>query len=466
MDDDHLANVVSGHQAGGVAAIRRAFQAGLLAVLAFAAIPRSEAVEISGGARGEALILPVFTTRNGFNTLIGITNANPGTALAVKVRFRGRDGGQLLALNIYLPGGGAWTTAMKPSGTGSSAFVLSDDSCAFVDDAGSPAVASDLAVPSLEGFVEIFEMGELTAHDELVNEHDCEGLRTLWDEGDWAIDANDGIAEPKGSLRASSSLIDVSRGTMYSVVATALAGFSDVPQHTPPTDPTPNLATAHDAGTEGGATASRVCEQSTCYLDQWARPIDAVSAALTTHELTAEFVIDPAIAASSEWAVLFPTRHYYEQGEPLSLATASLLIVDRQGERDVEFCFRPPPPVDFVCETSYSIDFAQSLDVLSFNDLASQVGETEPSAILGIPHEVTFPMPGRSMPTIGYARLGLIEATGYLESMDGTRYSGLPAIAVALQEYVNGQLVGEDDTPLRANYGNSFIISRKGLVVE
>lgn len=445
----------TGRLLGGLAAL-----AVFLGVAAL--VPAAKAVNLSPDNQGEALILPIFTTRNGFDTLISVTNTHTGIPRAMKVRFRDRDGAELASLNVYLERRDTWTAALSGSG-GETVVNFPDDSCALIDQGGGPEILSDLSFAEREGFVEIFEMGVLVPSPEGLSDiRDCERLHTRWTEGEWSIDPDDSVSEPTGALRASASLINVERGTMYSVVATALAGFSDIPQHSLPSDPAPNLATVHDAGTDTGTTTSRVCDQEDCFEDQWARPIDAVSAALTAYEVTGEFVIEPEIGASTEWVVIVPTRHYYDEEEPLSVTRVNMFVIDRQGNGQAHPCFLPTRPWE--CETSYWFDLFRSVETLSFNHEVSQLGSVVPSAILGMPHEVHFPTPEHPLPTAGYARIGLDSPFRSLQSIDGTHYSGVPFIAIVLQEYINGVLVGQDNVPQRANYSNAFITSRKNRI--
>lgn len=442
---------------------RHKWIAALSVFLGMAAIvPAAKAVNLSPDNQGEALILPIFTTRSGFDTLISVTNTHTGIPRAMKVRFRDRDGAELASLNVYLERRDTWTAALSESG-GGTIINFPDDSCALMNQGGQPEILSALSFPEKEGFVEIFEMGVLVTSPEGISDiRDCERLRTRWTEGKWSIDPDEDLNEPTGTLRASASLINVERGTMYSVVATALAGFSDIPQHTLPGDPAPNLATAHDAGTDAGTTTSRVCDQQDCYEDQWARPIDAVSAALTAFEVTGEFVIEPEIGASTEWVVIVPTRHYYDEEEPLSITRVNIFVVDRQGKGQSHPCFLPTRPWE--CETSYWFDLFRSLETFSFNHDVLELGSVVPSAILGMPHEVHFPTHEHPLPTAGYARIGLNSPFRSLQSIDGTHYSGVPFVAIVLQEYVNGVLVGQDNVSQRANYSNAFITSRKNRI--
>lgn len=427
------------------------------------------AVAVSADDQGEALIIPAFTTLNGFDTLLSVTNTSERTPKAVKIRFRDREGTELQVINVYLAAGDAWTGALQAGGAGT-IIELPDESCAFIDRGSGLEQPQSLSFGPQVGYVEIFEMAGTIDHKSLIQDHDCQGLVALWTTGDWSGNSNSGMDEPSGTLRGSASVINVEKGTMYSIVATALEAFSDIPQHEPPASPLPNLTTAHDAGTDSGTTTSQVCSHGTCYENQWSRPIDAVSAALSAHEVTGEFVIEESINASSEWILNFPTMHHYEETETLSFAHVSLLVVDRQGERELDGTCdgpqfpTPPPSADFECQTTFETEYTRSLEIIAFNDSASDAGAIVPSGILGVPHEAFFPLPDRGLPPNGYLRAGFTGQWG--ESIDGSGYWGRPVIAVALQEYVNGVLVGEGGAQQRANYSNAFVTSRKAIVVQ
>src|SRR5690606_19856785 len=110
---------------------------------------------------------------------------------------------------------------------------------------------------------------------------------------------------------------------------TALVDYSDRPQHTPPGDALPNLASGHDSGTDAAMTSSRNCSLGICREDTWATPLDAVAAALMTGSSRGDYAIDPNLGASTDVLFHFPLQPYYaalEAEEPHPLATARLLM--------------------------------------------------------------------------------------------------------------------------------------------
>src|SRR5699024_9819275 len=193
------------------------------------------------------------------------------------------------------------------------------------------------------GFMEWVEMGVIADQDyrHLVAGRDCAGLAALWADPGWAADADDVLDLPAGGLRATASLIDVARGTMYALTATALDDFSSIAQHREPASAEPSLATTFDDGTPSGETRSVVCHRGECVTDTWAEPVDAASAALLVREARGDFVISESIGAATEWVVTYPTRAYYPDGRPLVTSFANLFLADRSGN----FLGTTPDPV-------------------------------------------------------------------------------------------------------------------------
>src|SRR5690625_4477016 len=126
-----------------------------------------------------------------------------------------------------------------------------------------------------------------------------------------------------GAIRADSSLVNVSRGTMYSVPATPLANFRTVEWHSPPAQATPDLSSAHN---DALVTTSLNCFASPCIADEWDDPVDAVSAALMVYKMTGGYVISEQIEARTEWVLTAPMLRHAEGESAEELEHAAFFL--------------------------------------------------------------------------------------------------------------------------------------------
>lgn len=423
----------------------------------------SRAVSLSPNHKGEALILPVFSTAGGLSTLVTVMNVDTmhgRPPVAVKVTFRDRAGSRLLSVNAYVTGGGSWVSSLSPS-SGGTQLELPGPLCTLAQGEAGVIPVTSVEFEAQVGYIEILELGRLTGFtgSEAAQDGECLELADVWNSGGWSEDGNTDIGPPFDELRASASIIDVERGTMYSFVAAALAEFSDIPQHTSPGSELPDLTSAHDAGTDSEATTSRNCEGGVCLEETWARPKDAVSAALLAYEVEAEFVIEEEIRAGTEFVFTYPMRPYYDAEEAFSTFDIALLTTDRIGQAyPIPDPCNPPIPGEFPCERSWEVPQDQALEVIDFSQPRANEGTVAPSGILGIQEEVVVFK--ELLPEAGAAKAGFRNLGSEFVSNEGTSYRGVPAVSVALQEYVNGTLRDDGGNRIRANYGNAFPVTR------
>jgi len=407
---------------------------------------------------GDVLLFPVFSTAENNDSLITIQNTDIRDAKALKIRFLDSTfGNELMSLNLYLGKRDSWVAALSEV-EGQTIISTPDNSCTI------PATGGNipLSLAGLIGSIEVFEMGVIEVGDlnSQISAFDCSSLEDSWESGPWSTNPGFGMSQPTGGLRGTLSVINVEKGTLYSMDASALIDFSDIVQHSPWGSTLPDLSSAHDAGTQNGATKSRVCIDGVCIDDEWERPIDAVSAALIAHKLTADFIIDESINAKTEWVISYPTRKFYEPGDALFETSVSLLVTDREGGYRAQPCV--PPYLDFICETSYLLSHSQSIEVLDFSHLVSEIGMPKTSPILGIEHTVLFPN-DKPLFEAGNARVGF-ETHGRptLTSKSGRQYFGAPSIGVSLQEFSNGTLQDALGNYVKASYGNAFPLTIQG----
>jgi len=434
----------------------------MLASLTLMIFSPVSAVMLSPDKQGQVLIFPYFGTLGGNNSLITIAN-NHYKASALKVHFRDRQGEAALSFNLYLEGNGSWVAALSQV-NGETHLELPDASCilpALDDGSGS------VVVPLTSGFLEVIEMGVISDSDiwSEINDFDCDALSALWaEEGQWNSDPSFGLEPPNGGLRGSASIINVTQGSMYSFVATALTEFSDIPQHTAPDALLPDLTTAHDAGTDEGFTTSITCNEKSCVEDTWDRPVDAVAATLMAHSLNGEFSIEPGVGASSEAILTFPLRKFYfdEGDEFQGRIRVDLFVYDRTGKGEKSTIICDVLIDTHPCDAPYNVLELQSVSVISFNNTVSDFEMTLSSNILSEEHLSFFPSPEfPSIPESGQFGIFLpVPLPALLRSNSGHSFFGNPVIGTVLQRFTNGQLTNDSGALIRANYGNAFGLSK------
>lgn len=282
-------------------------------------VATASAVKLSPSGLGEVIIVPYYTVQGGNNTLLSITNVSADVK-AVKVRFlEAQNSKRVQSLNLYLPPNDVWTANIQPIGDGAR-VVTNDASCsepaisakgltflpiAYADDGGDDGPGR-----TREGFAEIIEMGVVTdqkiidavTFDQGTGQPvDCGLVASYWDQdGVWDVDPTDGMSGLTGGLMAEANIINVNDGVEYSQTLTVLEEFNDSADslHSAPYYLYPSLDSASPA-------------TSTDPNDTWAKPEDAVSGLLMSESLFAVYTVNPAVDATTEWNVTFPTKHFY-----------------------------------------------------------------------------------------------------------------------------------------------------------
>ena len=99
---------------------------------------------------------------------------------------------------------------------------------------------------------------------------------------------------------AEANIINVNDGVEYSQTVTALEEFNDSPDslHSGPRFGSPSLNSAAPATT-------------TEPNDTWVKPEDALSGLLMSEFLYTVYTVNPAVDATTEWNVTFPTKRFY-----------------------------------------------------------------------------------------------------------------------------------------------------------
>lgn len=421
-------------------------------------------VELSADHQGQALIVPVWTASAGNDTLITVRN-NSEWAVAVKVRVIYRHGGEFAVFNVYLNDDDSWTGALTATEAGTG-VVTRDGSCLLSSQElpdTSPGIVIGPSRPQ-SGYIELVEMARLRQDFQgVINRWpDCEALSERFATGDWATDPAAGLIPPArnlGRISARVQIIDVADGGMISVPATALDGFTDIVQHTPPDSPVPNLSTAHGEGTDSGMTESRVCTASECRILAWAQPVEAVASVLLTSSLRGDVVLNPSIGGSTELVVTRPLKRYEaSDGTGFTIETEpGFALFDREGafiESQVQTVqLTPPPPPKTTPIELPDLQNGAPVAVVSFDESAT-AGSVFLSPILGLFRNSAFSTAGTGFIS-GHAEIVFRQSLEQrLTSLEGISLRGEAAIGIAVQQFTNGTLVPDPatQTSVLSNY--------------
>lgn len=405
---------------------------------------------------GAYVIVPFVIANEDYDTLVLI---DTGTT-AVKVRILDQHGQPMVTGNLYSRA--TWTASLSREDD-KTVLASNSEECLIVEEDGEYVATQILEFDLEYGSIEFVTMGtRLPGHpfDFTWRQRDCETIASLWNDPSWADDANSVLSVSRSrAMQASTSIINVTQGTMYSVDATALNEFSNIVQHTAPDNPRPDLRDTHDEGTPAGETTSTVCMHGECISDTWENPLDASSAALMVTSGRTDFIIADHINAKTEWIVNFPTARFYPDENPLSMIEARLVAFDRSGDFvGIGPPIGVPPQVDFF-DWTYMFELNQAVSTFDFNRNHQSPEESIPSSIFGIEHTLQnfwINRPDLVFPDHGTAILGFESGGGDLVTDAERYYQGRPAIVVSFQEYSNGTLTDEDGNQVRANYGKGY----------
>lgn len=463
----------------------------------------ASAVYVNNNGLGDALIIPYYTVNNGLNTLVSITNTTD-TSKAIKINIReGLNGYSVSSYNVYLSSFDTWTFVLVPAVSTADGFqdqnsatlISTDNSCApFLQKAGqefSPTALIDGPQNMSrvrEGFIEIFEMGELQGNyafwvDQGNNgvPNSCSSIETAWQvNGDWneasGGDVSEGVNPGTGGLMAEADVIDVAEGINYSIPVTALDGFfaADALFHVAPNESSLSL--------DAAAPMATVWADDKTYQLAFESGIDAVSAVLMADELMGTYALDSIVAGTSETVFTQPTRRFYYRYELFttdppfpsynsrpSVDKCSFEnyrgteieqdIFDREAQREVDdICtvgICPPlPPKDAICGSV----FVQSI-------IRPGVAPTQPritqSNNYGLLNSPAMPHATEN----GFIRTRFLD-TRPLVGIDinmsqSVQLLGLPIIGITLQKFTNaGAAEG-----LLAQYGGSSQVKSRLKVV-
>lgn len=277
----------------------------------------AHAVHVNTDGLGQVLLYPYYTVQNNFVTAIHVVNTTD-QAKAVKVRFlEGKNSKEVLDFNLYLSPFDVWTGTVVPDAANGAKLISTDKSCIAPSQipAGGQAFrnfeyASEDSPVDLnrrrEGYVELIEMGvladpvQVTAVTHVAGTPPgCASIASADFAGSIAVSA------PTGGLFGSGHLVSVEGGVRASYDPTALDDFVDGPIWFTSGSTSPSLANIFPP------TADILDGNQVVFFDAGTNPIDAVSAALTQHEIYNEYAIDAGRLSQTDWIVTFPTKRFY-----------------------------------------------------------------------------------------------------------------------------------------------------------
>jgi hypothetical protein len=468
-----------------------------LAVLAGLA-GSADAVVLNPRGTGQVLLYPYYTVRGGNNTLLTVANTdddgNLGRGKAVRVIFReGENGRPVLEFNVYLGRHESFAATVFANGDGA-ALVAADTACTF------PAIANSTTLPQLpdgrryiafgngnysgaandpgsdglervrEGWIEVIEMGTIpTAAPAEADVTLCR-VDAAWNGGYWATNPKTDLINPTGGLTGSVAVINVARGTIASVAATALDDFrtdpaadaasSSVVRHTRPDPQTVELDDALNDPATGRATALVQGTSGSLRLT-YATGEDAVSAVLMSTALHGDFETDEDAGASTSVVLNYPTRRHYTDfgaagpawrpfAQPYGGVRTDALdipydkLYDRNGnsfDGNCGFLCPPPQPASYPGTSVEAISVFRATDPVLQSRLTAH---TQQFATILERDSGTMTLHYRGVANHpNSARLA--------PSLEGVVVQGMPVIGFVLTNYINSNVTGG----VLANYSSA-----------
>ena len=278
----------------------------------------AHAVESSADGFGDVLLFPYFSGRSDTQTLLTVTPREGAGGVALRVAFRfplPADGERPPALLVDLLLRSADTWAVGAVGHGDAAALVNlDESCAraaLAGDLHSSNAHGLVPLPAMEGWIEVYALGELIDTD-VLNELERHRFDLSTCDEVWAaFDAAgvEGMARPGNPLRGNLHLVEVARATAYSVAPLALVDFRDHPIFPSTAENRPTLADVSPARARVALPDGQMLESNF-----ESEPVDAVSAVLMAQAWEFDFTVEPHAAAATDLVVTLPTRSWYVDG--------------------------------------------------------------------------------------------------------------------------------------------------------
>jgi len=450
---------------------------------------------------GQTLLYPIYTVENGNVTAMHIVNTTDD-AKAVKVRIlEGKNSDEVLDFNLYLSPRDhfAFGTILTADGVG--ALVTTDNSCTAPalggPNGGAPYDGSTTTangvttriqpfVPyGLEnsdqtdtsdarawmGHVEVIEMGifdnsttgvaleAAVTHNAMGVPANCAAVVAEWTPpaGAWLTTPSLAMASPTGGLYGFGYVLNVEDAAAFGYDAEAIedfyAGSTDL--HSRPGSVAPDFATAGVATSAWNlietATGPQYVEND--YANNLGTSVAAVSSLFMTSSISNDVIVDPAVAAQTDWVVTFPSKKAHVNGVaalapfnelfdadgPDTIASLSCEEISiREWSREEAFTepgdvtFSPEPIVNTVNpELCYETQVVSWNGESALNVRAPATSPAASGANGGYRYDIDFSYDN------GWAIMDFLTArtlNGDVQALEG-----LPVIGFAATKYVNGE---------------------------
>jgi hypothetical protein len=366
---------------------RKALTCAVLAGLG-AVATTAEAVVRNPDNTGMVLIYPYYTVQsaggNLYNTYISVTNTTT-RAKVVKVRFReGKTSAEVLDFNVYLSPNDMWVGGIRPDGTGTNdpARLVSGGDLSCTDPpipaagetfknfamTGADALPGTTLDRTREGYVEIFEMANLTGTAAANVTHPltigaapaCPNSIMSYIDPSVTPPGLVGMLEaPSGGLYGNATLINVSNGSDFGYVADALDQYQVAQYYATVGSVLPQL------GASAAPPSSLVLANGTAYSQDFAASPSlgtagarAVASVFMHSSVMNDYILDTATGSNTDWVLTFPIKREFVNattaGAPFTavMTTAgacepALFNVFNRDEQSVPLQpggFSPPPP--------------------------------------------------------------------------------------------------------------------------
>jgi len=475
----------------------------LAAALGIALAAPAHAINLAPNGKGEVLLFPYYTVRNGFDTLVSITNASDRTVLAA-MRLREANNGRTVGeLHLILSPHDMWTGGVTSDG-GNGAYLRSfDASCTAPALPAGPSGSRQMALSAAgydgsgaspidnggtslarvqEGFIELIEMGISTVPESLIvsaspieyaSQHtagvprDCALVTGAFADAANFAESGAGTAQPgsvfssfeapKNVLFGSATLINVGSGHAYDAAPTVIQNFrSGTPIVYRPQAGQPSLANG-----DANMTVSRLDpDGAPVTTAPIANPVDAVSVVLMADSLSNEYASGGTATsgARTDWVITFPTKHFYTDeaeagaGAPLAPFTQAFAANGKSCDKVLPYRYNREEQTmlmpDIVLPDGGALPWVWDTLCRNANVVAWKLGEPTPAGVLGSSG-------GQSVDTSTVGTAGWSRMTFPLSMRSATfrsallGYTGLPAIGFSVIERNNSAEAGNN-----RNYGS------------
>lgn len=437
----------------------------------------AHAMNVAQDGKGEVLLFPYYTVKNGFDTLLSVTNTSDRTVL-FKIRFReALNSREVRDFNVALSPHDVWTAGVTIKGTDGALVRTFDKTCTspilpaggvagstekdFTSAAydGTPPFIADKGGVNLsrvqEGYFEVIEMAISTVPESAITTaniieyatqhasgvpHNCATFNNAFAPFNIADPIWASFTAPANVLVGNATLINVASGKAFDATPVAIQAFQDTTQIiNDPANLLPDLSSGEIAPTANmlvnGAPVALAITPALV-----APSVEAVSALITANQVINEFAAGgtDTSGARTDWVVTFPTKHYYTDNPIAIFAQADVQPPFAQAFQptgqscdsiSLSFYDREERTTQTVNETDFSprpsgpagVALCHEVNVLNFT-----AGAT-PLAVLGSGSQLavnTAPTTGSLVATSGWASLNLA-ATG---TWAATGLTGLPVI--------------------------------------